>query len=50
MNKSTIEKLVEMVAELEARSPRVCQDFNASLMLRGAIDLLAEADAGRAKE
>lgn len=47
MNQKLITLLADAVVELDAREVRVCQDANAALMLRGAADLLLEADASR---
>jgi len=50
MNEHVIAKVESAVKEIEARENRVCQDVNASLMLRGALDLLIEADTVRAEK
>lgn len=47
MNKELIELFEAKAKEIEARSPRVCQDYNAAIMLRGAVNLLKEADSFR---
>lgn len=48
MNKELIASLTAASTELKHRKPTVCQEFNAALMIEGAVNLLAEADEGRA--